>query len=44
MKIIYGDYLIKGNEVVFYSFLVVIILIILFAIYATYKEIKHETK
>ena len=44
MKYTFDLRFIKGNEVTFYVFLIVMLLIFIFAGVATYKEIKHETK
>ena len=45
MKLIFNEYFIKGNEIVFYTFIVIMILIFIYAAYFTYKEIvKNETK
>ena len=45
MKFIFNEYFISNNEIVFYTFIVIMILIIIYAAYFTYKEIvKNETR
>ena len=45
MKFIFNQHFISNNEIVFYTFIVLMILIIIYAAYFTYKEIvKNETK
>ena len=45
MEFIFKEFFIRNNEIVFYTFIVLMILIIIYAAYFTYKEIvKNETK
>ena len=42
MKIIFNSLVISNNEILFYTFIVVMILIFIYAAYFTFKEIKKN--
>lgn len=44
IKCIYNSYFIKGNEILFYTYLLIIVLIILLTIYFVVKELKNVNK